>query len=124
MIKKEIRVNKQRCMTLIVRFTGAQGYKSANDHRRDLFMTIMTSSSWRTRLQLSFMNACVRGRNRSSSYLHELLHYFDVHTVHLVSCAVVMKSGNLNFLEPSGPLQACNGTALPLSLPCTLFVQN
>ena len=29
------------------------------------------------------------------------------------SCAVVMKSGNLNFLEPSRPLQACNGTALP-----------
>ena len=27
------------------------------------------------------------------------------------SCGVVMKSGNLNFLEPSGPLQACNGTA-------------
>ena len=25
-----------------------------------------------------------------------------------------MKSVNLNFLEPSGPLQACNGTALPL----------
>jgi hypothetical protein len=24
-----------------------------------------------------------------------------------------MKSGNLNFLEPSGPLQACNGTVLP-----------
>ena len=30
------------------------------------------------------------------------------------SCAVVMKSGNLNFLKPSGPLQTCNGTALPL----------
>jgi len=29
-------------------------------------------------------------------------------------CAVVMKSENLNFLEPSGPLQACNGTDLPL----------
>jgi len=27
-----------------------------------------------------------------------------------------MKSGNLNFLEPSGPLKACNGTVLPLSL--------
>ena len=27
---------------------------------------------------------------------------------------IVMKSGNLNFLEPSGPLQTCNGTALPL----------
>jgi hypothetical protein len=27
------------------------------------------------------------------------------------SCAVVMKSGNLNYLEPSGPLPACNGTA-------------
>ena len=28
------------------------------------------------------------------------------------SCAVVMKSGNLNFLEPSGSLQDCNETAL------------
>jgi hypothetical protein len=28
------------------------------------------------------------------------------------SCAVVKKSGNINFLEPSGPLQACNRTAL------------
>jgi hypothetical protein len=25
-----------------------------------------------------------------------------------------MKSGNLNFLQPSGTLQDCNGTALPL----------
>ena len=25
-----------------------------------------------------------------------------------------MKSGNLTFPEPSGPLQACNGTDLPL----------
>ena len=30
------------------------------------------------------------------------------------SCAVVMKYGYLNFLEPSGPVQACNGTDLPL----------
>jgi len=30
------------------------------------------------------------------------------------SCAVVTKSGSLNFLEPSGPVQACNGAALPL----------
>jgi len=30
------------------------------------------------------------------------------------SCAVVMKSGKINFLEPSGPLRACNGTALLL----------
>jgi len=27
-----------------------------------------------------------------------------------------MKSGNLNFLEPSGPLQACNGAALPFTV--------
>jgi hypothetical protein len=32
------------------------------------------------------------------------------------SCAVVMKSGNLNFLEPSGRLQACDGTVLPFTL--------
>ena len=31
------------------------------------------------------------------------------------SCAVVTKSGSLNFLEPSGPVQACNGTALPFT---------
>ena len=31
------------------------------------------------------------------------------------SCAVVTKSGNLNFLEPSWPVQACNGTALLLT---------
>jgi len=30
-----------------------------------------------------------------------------------------MKSGNLNFLESSGPVQACNGTALPLTFTAT-----
>jgi hypothetical protein len=29
------------------------------------------------------------------------------------SYAVVMKYGNLNFQEPSGPLQACNGSGKP-----------
>jgi hypothetical protein len=27
-----------------------------------------------------------------------------------------LKSASLNFLEPSGPVQACNGIALPLSV--------
>jgi hypothetical protein len=38
--------------------------------------------------------------------------------------AVVMKSGNLSLLEPSGPVQACNGIDLPLPLPysCVLSV--
>jgi len=31
------------------------------------------------------------------------------------SCAVVMKPGNLNFLEPSGPLQARNGADFPFT---------
>ena len=30
------------------------------------------------------------------------------------SCTVVTKSGHLNFLEPSGPLQVSNGTAFYL----------
>jgi len=34
------------------------------------------------------------------------------------SCVVVTESGNLNFLKPSGPLRACNGTALPFLLFC------
>jgi hypothetical protein len=44
------------------------------------------------------------------------------------SCAVVMKSGNLNFLEPSGPLQACNGadcfTFLPPQYSTTCYSFN
>ena len=41
------------------------------------------------------------------------------------SCVVVTKSGNLNFLEPSGPLQACNGTALTFTyFTANLRVQN
>jgi hypothetical protein len=27
--------------------------------------------------------------------------------------SIVLKSGNLNLLEPSGPVKACNGIALP-----------
>ena len=39
------------------------------------------------------------------------------------SCAAVMKSGSLNFLEPSGPLQACNGDCfyLLVGIPSSLF---
>jgi len=35
-----------------------------------------------------------------------------------------MKSGNLNFLEPSGPVQSCSGTDLPLPLIRSLDVEN
>ena len=37
------------------------------------------------------------------------------------SCAVVTKSGSPKFLEPSGPVQACNVTDLPFF---TLYVYN
>ena len=36
-------------------------------------------------------------------------------------CAVVMKSGKLNFLETFGPLQACNRTDLHLPYPAVYF---
>ena len=35
---------------------------------------------------------------------------------------IVLKSGSLNLLEPSGPVQACNGTALPLLNSVVLLV--
>ena len=35
----------------------------------------------------------------------------------------VLKSGSLNLPEPSGPVQACNGTALPLLLPLLAILQ-
>jgi len=33
----------------------------------------------------------------------------------------VLKSGSLNLLEPLGPVQACNGIALPLRLPLPFY---
>ena len=41
--------------------------------------------------------------------------YIYIYIYIYLSCAVVMKCGNLNFLEPSGPLQACKGSALLFS---------
>jgi len=35
------------------------------------------------------------------------------------SCAVVTKSESLNFLEPFGSVQACNGTDLPFYITCS-----
>jgi len=40
------------------------------------------------------------------------------------SRAVVMKSGNLNFLESSGPLQACNGTAVFTKCAIYIYINN
>ena len=37
-------------------------------------------------------------------------------------CAVVMKSGPLNFLEPSWPLQDCNGTSLTFTLFIYIYI--
>jgi uncharacterized membrane protein YGL010W len=34
---------------------------------------------------------------------------------------IVLKSGSLNLLEPSGPVQACNGIALPLQASLKTF---
>ena len=39
------------------------------------------------------------------------------------SCAVVVKSENVNFLEPFGPVQACNGTDLPFTHFCLWMSQ-
>ena len=36
-------------------------------------------------------------------------------TLQAVHVLIVLKSGNLDLLEPSGPVQACNGIALPFT---------
>jgi len=38
-------------------------------------------------------------------------------------CLIVLKSGRLTLLEPSGPVQACNGIALPFT-PCISFLSH
>jgi hypothetical protein len=35
---------------------------------------------------------------------------------YLLYAPIVLKSASLKLLEPSGPVEACNGIALPLSL--------
>jgi hypothetical protein len=35
---------------------------------------------------------------------------------------IVLKSGSLNLLKPSGAVQACNGIALPLPFKCLLCI--
>jgi hypothetical protein len=42
---------------------------------------------------------------------------YHVHT------PIVLKSGNLNLLEPSGPVQACTGIALPLYMWCEIYLR-
>jgi hypothetical protein len=42
-------------------------------------------------------------------------------TTYHLHVPIVKKSGGLNLLEPCGPVQACNGTALPL--PFTMVVE-
>jgi len=37
-------------------------------------------------------------------------------TTYHLHVQIVKKSGGLNLLEPCGPVQACNGTALPLNI--------
>jgi len=59
----------------------------------------------------------------SASDRNEYQEYFlggkDGRCVRLINlqppCVVVTKSGNLNFVEPSGTVQVCNGTALPFT---------
>ena len=42
----------------------------------------------------------------------------EMNTSH-INVPTVLKSGSLKFLEPSEPLQACNGIALPLTFTFT-----
>ena len=60
----------------------------------------------------------VESASKGNEYQEHFLRVNDGRCVRLTisppSCAFVMKTGNLNFLETSGTLQACNGTALLL----------
>ena len=58
---------------------------------------------------------------------HTDIHFSQILCVYCVLLFFLYYYGNdsfLNFLAPSGPLQACNGTALPLSLPISYLVKD
>ena len=71
---------------------------------------------WNFSLTKSFRSHYGPGVDSASDRNEYQVHFLGGKSVSLTSfppsCAIVMKSGNLNFLEPSGPLQACKGTAL------------
>jgi hypothetical protein len=78
---------------------------------------------WNFSLTQTFWLHCGSGVN-SASTRNEYQDYFlggkgsqcvGMTTYHL-HVPIVLKSRNLNVLEPSGPVQACNGIALPLPL--------
>jgi hypothetical protein len=56
----------------------------------------------------------IRSQDRPvrSQSLYQLSYPARTETYHL-HVPIVLKSGNLNLLEPSGPVQGCNGIALP-----------
>ena len=55
----------------------------------------------------------IRGVLLSYCLYNTLLIYSKVYHLHVT---IVLKSGSLNLLEPSGLVQACNGIALPFIL--------
>ena len=44
------------------------------------------------------------------------IYIYDISSLR-VNVLTVLRSGSLNLLEPAGPVQACDGIALPLPLP-------
>jgi len=81
---------------------------------------------------LRWLRCCATNRKVAGSIPASVIGFFiDIKSFRCVRlttlppyCAVVIKSGNLNFLEPCGSLQACNGTAMCYSLaPCVLNVR-
>jgi hypothetical protein len=64
-----------------------------------------------------FLN-CSTCFGRHSAHHQELKNcncslWFCIRLWYALHAPIVMKSGSLNLLEPSGPVQACNGIALP-----------
>jgi hypothetical protein len=51
----------------------------------------------------------------SEIYLHCFLQLFDDWQPYHLHVPIVLISGSLNLLEPYGPLQTCNGIALPVT---------
>jgi hypothetical protein len=60
-------------------------------------------------------------RNEYQEYFLGVKAAVGVTTLHVL---IVLKSGRLNLLGPLGPLQACNGIALPLPLLFLIFNDN
>ena len=106
-IRQTMNPQSQTCVNLSRLYGTIANWDNFTKKNPDVFIGIFLYNPFRLHYGPGVDSAS--NRNEYQVYRRPLRKCNNLTTI--LCC--VMKSGNLNFLEPSGPLQACNATALP-----------